>query len=427
MQRKLCPTILRNAVHNLQQLRDTMKKDGRCSFLRKAILSDRADYDLDPHKLEVVSRKRRRPGQYHFGATCIATTAAALPTATDTTAMIPRRKTSWQPILAAIFFAIEVVSVSSSGITVAGDLHHKRDGVVVEHHHQHVIDHESEAIWQALDDESASLFFFEKRSILSLWTKSEENQDRHRQQQQADKPQIQETTTSRTSSLRKPSHRSLQAEGRERERDRKDHNVAEFHFPATTEERHRILIVCDEDQSQEDCLSKLLGMYDTPTEDRNNNSGHRRPIEVIHNLESIHGISVQVDTQTLGNLVMDHEFVFHNDFVRGPLVVEGSMGYYHPPSNDKNRNLQDAQEVPWGLDAIRAQDVWQEFDVRGEGVKICILDTGIQASHEDFRESDLDGYYGNEFVSPHWYEDNKGHGTHIAGTITASDNSIGIV
>lgn len=205
-----------------------------------------------------------------------------------------------------------------------------------------------------------------------------------------------------------------------REKLRKDHTIEDYHYPATKEERHRLLVSCDETQLQEECLSKILENYDIPY------GGARHHIELVHNLKSTHSLSVDVDSETLGKLAIDGKFDFEMDFARGPLVIEGSMSLYEP-TNDGSRNLQDAQQIPWGLNAIRAQEVWEQYGVQGEGVKICVLDSGLQASHEDFRQSKFDGYYGNEFVSPYWYEDNKGHGTHIAGTIAASDNTIGIV
>jgi len=294
--------------------------------------------------------------------------------------MAPRRGTSWQLLVTTLFLAIKVVP-SSSSITS--------------------IDHSSEAIWQAIDEEGASSLRTFPLSLLE-----------QKPEEEASSP------------LRKMGHRSLRA----KERIRKERSAADYHFPASTEERHRLLITCDAYQSQEDCQSKLLGTYNASYDERKSvDSDHRHHIEVIHNLESIHVLSVDVDTKTLGKLVFDRKFAFEMDFARGPLVIEGSMSYYQPPKGDGNRNLQDAQTIPWGLDTIRAQEVWREYGVKGQGVKICVLDSGLEASHEDFRQSKFDGYYGDEFVASYWYEDNKGHGTHIAGTIAASDNSIGIV
>jgi len=360
--------------------------------------------------------------------------------------MVPTKRSkasqSWHTLLfATLFLAIKVV-VSH------GDSDKFEVGIIYKQQKQKthfVIDDESEAFWH---DEAIDLLSKEGDEINERDNKlAFERAPLLRRRRQKEKKKIQDESQPPRSSSTTTVTRLLV------ERNRKDRLAADFHYPSTTDKYHRILIECryygevghHHHHSQDDCISNIFSLYgdDDDGNDNNstktNNDGYhrRRPIELIHNLESIHAISVEVDTQTLTDIILDGKFVYHNDFVRRPLVLEHSMGYYHPPpsssitvrnNNNNNRNLlTEYQEIPWGLSAIKAQQIWEEFDVKGEGVKVCILDTGIQASHEDFRESNIDGYYGNEFVSPYWYEDKKGHGTHVGGIITASDNSVGIV
>ena len=352
-----------------------------------------------------TSKKRQRPGHCSFRTmpNTMLTDIIENDVAASRSLKAPRRGTSWRLLLTTFLLAIEVVSSSSASSTVATDTAH---GILsTKTHQKEHIDHSAEAIWQAIDRENSSSLRKPPRLLLK-----------------------QESEETPLPSL-KSGHRSLRARERPRERFQKDHSVADYHYPATKEERHRVLISCDETQRQEDCLSQLLKIYDTPFgEGSQSENEQQRRIEVVHNLEIVHSLSVDVDSETLGKLTTDGKFAFEMDFARGPLVIEGSMSYYKPPANEGgNRILQDTQQIPWGLDAIRAQEVWEKYGVQGEGVKICVLDSGVMASHEDFRQSKFDGYYGNEFVSPYWYEDNKGHGTHITGTIAASDNNIGIV
>jgi len=384
-----------------------MKSDRNFSCLRKSICVGSDLLQNRKTKVTVAvtvtaSRKRRRPGycQFVIMSSTVARAAASF-SSNSCSKIIPRREISWQLLLTMLFVAINTVSGSSSSLSstpatgIVDHTHRDRDSEIFM----------AESIWQAIDDESASSSLHQP--ALS-WLKQPSEEE--------------ESSSSHT-----PGHRSLRGKERTRERFRKEHTFAVAHYPASPEERHRLLISCDERQTQEDCLSKLLEIYDVPYEESNNlDGGHRRRIELIHNLKSVHALSVDVDAQTLGNLAIDQEFVFEKDFPRVPLVIDGSMAYYQPPSEDGNRNLQSAQEIPWGLEAIRAQEVWREFGVQGKGVKICVLDSGVQAPHEDFRQSKFSGYYGTEFNSP-WYEDANGHGTHTAGIIAASDNSIGIV
>ena len=57
----------------------------------------------------------------------------------------------------------------------------------------------------------------------------------------------------------------------------------------------------------------------------------------------------------------------------------------------------------------------------GSGIKVCIIDSGFYKGHEDLSELTVTGF--NEG----WDSDTCGHGTHVAGTIAASFNSLGVV
>jgi serine protease len=83
----------------------------------------------------------------------------------------------------------------------------------------------------------------------------------------------------------------------------------------------------------------------------------------------------------------------------------------------------DPQEVPWGLQMIHARDVWSV--TRGENVHVVVMDTGIDYTHPDLQEAYVGGY--NVFDPSKTPMDGHRHGTHVAGTIAATDNEFGVV
>ncbi|PKN91210.1 MAG: peptidase S8 [Chloroflexi bacterium HGW-Chloroflexi-6] len=89
------------------------------------------------------------------------------------------------------------------------------------------------------------------------------------------------------------------------------------------------------------------------------------------------------------------------------------------------------QEVPYGVDMVQARDVWDadrngavdNGAVTASNRKICIIDSGFYSSHEDFQGISVAGYNGN---LP-WNQDGSGHGSHVAGTIAAVNNALGVL
>jgi len=79
------------------------------------------------------------------------------------------------------------------------------------------------------------------------------------------------------------------------------------------------------------------------------------------------------------------------------------------------------QAVPYGIGAVQATTV-QETGVTGSGITVCVIDSGLYTGHEDFNGAHISGG-----TPTGWNTDQCGHGTHVAGTIAAQNNSLGVV
>ena len=101
------------------------------------------------------------------------------------------------------------------------------------------------------------------------------------------------------------------------------------------------------------------------------------------------------------------------------------------------------QAVEWGVARVRAPEVWTQFGVRGEGIVIANIDTGVQFDHPalvtQYRGNQGEGVFDHNY---NWYDpsricgtpslvpcDNHGHGTHTMGTAVGDDggtNQVGV-
>lgn len=92
----------------------------------------------------------------------------------------------------------------------------------------------------------------------------------------------------------------------------------------------------------------------------------------------------------------------------------------------------------WGVQHIGAGAVHADpGGTKGLGVRVAIIDTGIDYTHDDLKQNYAGGFdFVNGFYDPlfGWYEndddgpmDDNGHGTHVAGIVAAEDDGSGVV
>ncbi|EKV02296.1 subtilisin-like serine protease [Leptolyngbya sp. PCC 7375] len=106
----------------------------------------------------------------------------------------------------------------------------------------------------------------------------------------------------------------------------------------------------------------------------------------------------------------------------------------------------------WGLDLVNAPEAWAR-GYNGDGVVVAVIDSGVDINHADLRDNiwvntdeipnngvdddgngyidDINGWnfgvgQNNNNVLPGTNDSGQGHGTHVAGTIAAANNGVGV-
>jgi subtilisin family serine protease len=101
------------------------------------------------------------------------------------------------------------------------------------------------------------------------------------------------------------------------------------------------------------------------------------------------------------------------DVLRKPLALSGpSTGSPYQPG----------QLIPYGINMVQAD---QLPDAKTSNRKVCIIDSGVDISHEDLAGNNVTGEY--DAGTGWWNTDELHHGTHVFGTIAAVNNGQGVV
>jgi subtilisin len=155
----------------------------------------------------------------------------------------------------------------------------------------------------------------------------------------------------------------------------------------------------------------IVGFYKTPGPSENalihSNGG-----AVKHNFNLIHAVSARLPEQAIENLKKNPRIAYIEDD-----VIMMAM-------TDEYANS-------WGVSHIGSQIVHNN-GIDGTGVKIAVLDTGIDYTHEDLDDNYKGGVDFVQYLDPTITPDpmdnsGTGHGTHVAGIIAAENNGVGVV
>ena len=117
-------------------------------------------------------------------------------------------------------------------------------------------------------------------------------------------------------------------------------------------------------------------------------------------------------SQVKGLLNNPHIQMVEEDQRRVPLSV----------FSDTAGNPMTTQLTPYAVVQSQADQV--NFNA-GAGMKVCVIDSGLDRSNQDFVWNNITG--DNDSASGNWDEHGGPHGTHVAGTIGAANNNVGVV
>ncbi|MEU6076227.1 S8 family serine peptidase [Micromonospora sp. NPDC047074] len=138
-----------------------------------------------------------------------------------------------------------------------------------------------------------------------------------------------------------------------------------------------------------------------------------------------------------GSLTMAQNFAAHAE-------VEGLYApvAYEVPEVTSGADEKTVNALEWGIANINADDVWSQYGVKGAGITVANIDTGVQFNHpalvNSYRGNNGDGTFDHNY---NWFNaagtsgacatapcDTNGHGTHTMGTMAGADgaNQIGV-
>lgn len=104
------------------------------------------------------------------------------------------------------------------------------------------------------------------------------------------------------------------------------------------------------------------------------------------------------------------------------VVAESHFDATGKPSKGGTQPSQPAQVIPTGINRIGAANLLN----KGTGVGVAVIDTGIDLTHPDLA-ANIASSSKTCVTGTLSAQDDNGHGTHVAGTIAALNNSIGVV
>jgi hypothetical protein len=122
---------------------------------------------------------------------------------------------------------------------------------------------------------------------------------------------------------------------------------------------------------------------------------------------SIHGFAIAAPVQAIARIRANNPNIAYCEQDQVMRILQAKGGTTSQP----------AQSVPWGINRVG----WRNYTGTG---RAFVIDSGVDLDHPDLN---VDTGLSRSFTSENTADDGNGHGTHVAGTIAARNNTIGVI
>ncbi len=162
---------------------------------------------------------------------------------------------------------------------------------------------------------------------------------------------------------------------------------------------------------------------------------------VVRELTSINAVVIDIPTQRVSMAQEDLQAAAQVDLVETDrsvnwlqAVTASSPFEFSSAARDILKKMlglkpvvPDDPEQPWGIRRVNAAAAWTSPKNQGQGISVAVIDTGISRGHPDLAGVVAGGFNAYDPNSPEDWDDDEGHGSHVAGTIAAKRDGAGVV
>lgn len=159
-------------------------------------------------------------------------------------------------------------------------------------------------------------------------------------------------------------------------------------------------------------------------------------ISVVNKLWLTNAVVMKIDTEQVSIdqiAAIDHVERIHEDY---PVSTVGtatstnrsqfiglSNGTSSAKTTDTSASTTNISNVTRSISRIGAPAVWETYRTRGEGIRVAVIDTGVNSDHPDIDISDKNWICKVDCGDKNKPHDATGHGTHVSGTIVGGDDN----